>query len=82
MIDIIESLGGPTAVAGMTGVRPPSVVEWRSRGIPADRCPAIEKATEGKFTVEQLRPDVTWIRVKDRKWPHPSGRPCIDVAKP
>jgi DNA-binding transcriptional regulator YdaS (Cro superfamily) len=47
---------------------------------PPDRCPAIERATAGKVTCEQLRPDVVWQRVADAAWPHPSGRPCIDVA--
>ena len=29
-----------------------------------------------------LRPDVRWARVPDAGWPHPDGRPCIDVAAP
>jgi hypothetical protein len=29
-----------------------------------------------------LRPDVTWVRVKDKKWPHKGGRPLMDVAAP
>lgn len=50
------------------------------RKLPPDHCPAIERATQGAVTVEQLRPDVRWVRVPDPNWPHPAGRPCIDVA--
>jgi hypothetical protein len=65
----------------MVGCRVPSVIEWRKRGIPADRCPAIERATSGAVTCETLRPDVTWSRIPDPSWPHPAGRPVIDVAR-
>ena len=77
----IDDLGGTSAVARMTGVAPPSVTAWRTRGIPPDRCPDIERATKGAVTVEQLRPDVVWQRVPDPAWPHPDGRPCVDVAR-
>ena len=50
------------------------------RPTPADRCPAIERATAGRVTVDALRPDVQWHRIADPTWPHPNGRPCIDVA--
>jgi len=80
-MSMIDQLGGPTAVARMVGCRVPSVIEWRKRGIPADRCPAIERATSGAVTVEALRPDVAWSRIPDPSWPHPAGRPVIDVAR-
>ena len=82
MSDLIEQLGGTSAVARMTGVAPPSVTAWRTRGIPADRCPAIERATAGAVPCETLRPDVRWSRIPDSGWPHPAGRPVIDVARP
>jgi DNA-binding transcriptional regulator YdaS (Cro superfamily) len=79
----IDDLGGTSAVARMAGVAPPSVTAWRSRGVPADRCPAIERGSEGRHSCEQIRPDVAWLRVPDPEWPwHPEGRPCIDVARP
>jgi DNA-binding transcriptional regulator YdaS (Cro superfamily) len=81
-MSMIDQLGGPTAVARMVGCRVPSVIEWRKRGIPADRCPAIERATSGAVTVEVLRPDAAWSRIPDPAWPHPAGRPVIDVARP
>lgn len=83
MEDVIDRLGGPSAVARMVGCRPPSVTEWRRRGIPPDRCPVIERASEGKVFCEELRADVRWHRVPDAAWPwHPQGRPLIDVSAP
>jgi hypothetical protein len=54
----------------------------RRRTLPAEHAPAIERATRGQVTVEQLRDDVAWHRIPDEHWPHPLGRPCIDVAAP
>lgn len=49
------------------------------RPAPPDRCPAIERAEEGRVTCEQLRPDVVWRRLPDPNWPwHPAGRPVRD----
>lgn len=81
MSELITSLGGPTAVARMLGIKAPSVLGWNGRP-PPDRCPALERATAGKVTCEELRPDVRWYRVADPEWPHAAGRPCIDVAGP
>lgn len=53
----------------------------RSRA-PLERCAAIEQAFGGSITCEQMRPDVTWHRIPDPTWPHPAGRPVIDVARP
>ena len=81
MANVIDDLGGPTAVARMVGCKPPSVIEWRSRGIPPDRCPAIERGTQGRFVCERLSPRVVWARIPDPTWPwHPDGRPAIDVS--
>lgn len=77
----VKDLGGPTRVARVLGLAAPSVHGWRN-GIPADHCPALERESGGNFTVEQMRPDVHWHRVPDPAWPHPDGRPLIDVAKP
>lgn len=82
-MDIISELGGVTAVARMAGCKPPSVMEWRKRGVPAARCPGIERATLGQFPCEKTRPDISWHRVPDPTWPwHPAGRPLIDVTRP
>lgn len=81
MSELVTSLGGPTAVARMLGIKAPSVIGWNGKP-PPDRCPAIERATSGRVTCEELRPDVRWQRIPDPAWPHPNGRPCIDVAAP
>lgn len=76
---LIDSIGGTSAVARICNVQPPSVSEWRKKGqFPADRCPAIEHATGGAVTCEELRPDVAWVRVPDPDWPHPQGKPLVD----
>lgn len=74
----VTDLGGPTAVARILGLTPPTVHGWKQ--IPEWHCPAIELAKEGAVTVEEIRPDVPWLRVTDSQWPHPSGRPVIDIA--
>jgi DNA-binding transcriptional regulator YdaS (Cro superfamily) len=79
MSDIIKDLGGPTAVARMLGIKAPSVVGWGGR-IPVERRVAIERAAYPRFTVESAGDDVMWQRIPDPEWPHPEGRPCIDVA--
>jgi DNA-binding transcriptional regulator YdaS (Cro superfamily) len=77
IMNIIKQLGGPAAVARALGIRAPSVIGWRGR-VPADRCPDLERAFG--VPVEDLRPDLRWVRVKDRAWPDRRGRPCLDVA--
>lgn len=54
----IEILGTQEALASALGIRSPSISEWRKRQVPAERCPEIEKATSGKVTRYDLRPDV------------------------
>lgn len=46
----------------------------------AGLCVAVESATDGVVTCEDLRPDVRWVRIKDKAWPHPQGRPLVDHA--
>ncbi|WP_438863788.1 transcriptional regulator [Neptunicella sp.] len=55
----ITYLGGPTVLARYFKVTPWAVSKWRKQ-LPAERCPDIEKLSEGKFRCEQLRPDVDW----------------------
>lgn len=74
----IQELGGPTAVARMTGLSVPTVHGWKS--IPMQHCPAIERALDGRFSCDLLRPDLVWRRIADATWPHPEGRPLMDFA--
>jgi DNA-binding transcriptional regulator YdaS (Cro superfamily) len=77
-----QVVGGQATLAGAVGVSPSALNQWvmGRRPVPPERCPAIERATRGIVPVEEIRSDITWIRVRDRKWPHPEGRPCIDVV--
>lgn len=37
-----------------------TVYQWTKTRVPAERCPAIERATNGLVRCEELRPDVAW----------------------
>jgi len=49
-------------LAADIGVAPSVVSQWKNcvRPVPADRCPAIERATHGAVRCEDVRPDVDW----------------------
>ena len=59
--EIIELLGGPTAVARMLDIKPPSVCGWLVEGIPEGRlrdlAGQIELRSNGRFTRRQRWPD-------------------------
>lgn len=64
-----QAPGRQTAIAIAIGCQPQLVWQW-SRGIrriPAERCPAIEKATGGLVRCEVLRPDVNWAVLRAPK---------------
>jgi DNA-binding transcriptional regulator YdaS (Cro superfamily) len=51
--------GSQSELARRIGVRQGYVWKWlRSKKVPAERCAAIERATGGAVTREQLRPDI------------------------
>ena len=54
--------GTSVELARLIGVSPVLVSQWRKgrRPVPAERCPAIERATKGAVRCEDLRPDVDW----------------------
>jgi DNA-binding transcriptional regulator YdaS (Cro superfamily) len=77
--------GSQTRLATAIEAQPQLVWQWAQadgrRQVPADRCPAIERATDGAVTCEELRPDLRWQRMADKAWTwHPLGRPLLDVA--
>ena len=77
----ISLSGGQNQLAGVLGVVQSAVAGWLKRGsVPEKHCPAIELATVGSVTVEQLHPAEAWRRVPDPDWPHPLGRPVLDYA--
>lgn len=56
----IELSGGLARLAAAIGKSQQAVSNWRSRGVPTECCPAIERATDGAVRCEELRPDVDW----------------------
>lgn len=81
ILNPVPELGGPAAVARLLGLSSPTVIGWKGR-VPPKHCPRLERALLGCRSVEEMRPDVRWIRVPDADWPHPLGRPCEDHAAP
>lgn len=77
----IGTTDGASLLAAALGVTVQRLWNWRARGVPAEFCPAIEHATAGEVTCEELRSDVAWVRVADVSWPHPDGRPLVDHNK-
>ncbi len=53
--EAVKSVGSLTELARLIGRRQSTLQIWEARGWPApDACPAIERATDGKFTRLQL----------------------------
>lgn len=64
----IQDLGGPVNAAIALDVpehRYQTIQSWIRTRVPAEWCPAIEKATQGRFRCEALRPDFDWQTVRD-----------------
>lgn len=82
----LSSPGAPSAteLANDLSLNPDLVRQWRhgyaQRRPDPKNSAALERVTNGIVTVEDLRPDLAWIRIPDKGWPHAKGRPCIDVA--
>lgn len=69
-------------MAAALGVVQSAVAGWLKRGkVPEEHCPAIEFATGGAVTVEDLAPGRLWVRMADADWPHPDGRPMLDYSR-
>jgi len=76
--------GDQAILARALGVPAQLLNQWSKghRRVPAERCPAIERATGGAVTCEELRPDVDWqfIRKKPRPKPKPGENPNKPIA--
>jgi DNA-binding transcriptional regulator YdaS (Cro superfamily) len=57
--DYLEAKESAASLSAKIGVTPVLVSQWRNgvRQIPIERCVAIERATEGAVTRQDLRPD-------------------------
>lgn len=81
----IERVGSQSRLASILGVTPQGVHNWVLRNrVPADYCPAIEKATDGAVRCEDLRPDVDWgyLRGTGDRSDVSSGRREVPTAAP
>ena len=58
LIEAIKIAGNQARLAELVGVNPMAVSHWKSRKVPASRCMAIEVATDGRVTRQDLRPDI------------------------
>jgi len=58
----LEGRGSLTVLASSINAFTSDVSNWSNhvRQVPAERCPDIEKATNGQVTCEELRPDIPW----------------------
>lgn len=54
----IGVVGSPTELAKRVGVSPQNVFNWKKRGVPAERVPAVVRATNGAIQAHELRPDL------------------------
>lgn len=62
----IDHAGGASKLAALLGVTVQRLINWVERGVPAERCPEIERATAGEVRCEDLRPDVAWSVLRER----------------
>lgn len=58
-----DAVGGASKLADLIGVSIQTLSNWRGRGIPIERCVAIEQACGGVITRRDLRAD--WAEI----WP-------------
>lgn len=73
-------------MASALGVKQPTVSEWLrgDRRVPAERCPAIERATRERgqpVMCEELRPDVDWGVLREQVGDAPQETTAEPEAK-
>lgn len=54
----IEAAGSPTELARAVGVTPQNIFNWKRRGIPPEKVPAVVRACGGVVQGYELRPDL------------------------
>lgn len=64
-------VGSQVALALLLGVTKAAVSQWKDtdRRVPAEHCPAIERATGGAVRCEELRPDIPWDVLREQTAP-------------
>lgn len=70
---VSQRYGLASEIAKSLGVTPVTVYEWvhAKKRVPAERCPEIERLTEGAVTCEELRPDLAdqWAYLRNTPAP-------------
>lgn len=61
-----DLLEGQADLARAMQIKPSTVNQWIKgvRPVPAERCPQIERLTNGAVRCEELRPDVDWAYLR------------------
>lgn len=63
-----EIMGSQVALASMLGTSKQNISSWiRNTRVPAEYCPDIERITNGLVTCEELRPDINWSVLRNKK---------------
>jgi DNA-binding transcriptional regulator YdaS (Cro superfamily) len=62
---LTKERGRAARLAADLNVTAVTVHEWANHRVPADRCPAIERATNGAVRCEEMRPDVDWAVLRN-----------------
>lgn len=66
----IQAAGSVAALASAINVAASAPSMWKKRGnVPAEHCPAIERATNRAVRCEELRPDVDWGYLREQSAP-------------
>lgn len=78
---------GVGGFAALIGARQSAVSNWRSRlqsgeqsAIPVEWCPAIERATNGAVTCEQLNPAFDWAYLRGTAAAHDQIKSVEDLT--
>lgn len=71
--EYLSERGASKALAAVLRIPVVLISQWKcgSRQVPAERCPAIERATGGAVRCEDLRPDVDWAYLRATDCPVP-----------
>ncbi|OJU88480.1 MAG: Cro/Cl family transcriptional regulator [Acinetobacter sp. 38-8] len=63
----VEIAGTRTALAKVLGIRPWALFKWNLDKIPENRCEQIEQFTQGEVKASELRPDINWNYIRNKK---------------
>lgn len=76
-----DCVGSAAKLAGLIGVSQQTLSNWKERGVPIERCLAIERATDSEVTRKDLRPDdfeLIWPDLSEPAAPSTPSRRSTD----